>query len=91
MAHKKSGGSAKNGRDSIGKRRGIKKFGGEIVGSGNIIVRQLGTKWIPGLNVGLGKDYTIFSLVDGVVEYSHFWKNGRERTKVNVVPCNCEE
>ncbi len=86
MAHKKSGGSAKNGRDSIGQRRGVKKFGGEIVKAGNIIIRQLGTKWHPGDNVGLGKDYTIFSLVDGTVKYESFRRNGKERTRVHVIP-----
>jgi large subunit ribosomal protein L27 len=69
MAHKKSGGSSSNGRDTIGKRLGIKKFGGEAVIAGNIIVRQRGTKWHPGKNVGLGRDYTIFALTDGHVEF----------------------
>jgi len=86
MAHKKSGGSAKNGRDSAGQRRGIKKYGGEAVLAGNIIVRQIGTRWIPGKNVGLGKDYTIFALVDGVVEYQTFRKNGTDRKRINVLP-----
>jgi large subunit ribosomal protein L27 len=86
MAHKKSGGSAKNGRDSAGQRLGIKKFGGEVVIAGNIIIRQLGTKIHPGLNVGLGKDYTIFALCDGVVEYTTFRKNGTERKRVSVLP-----
>lgn len=86
MAHKKSGGSAKNGRDSAGQRRGIKKYGGEGVIAGNIIVRQIGTKWVPGKNVGLGKDYTIFALVDGVVEYQTFRKNGTQRKRINVLP-----
>ncbi|MCF6311438.1 MAG: 50S ribosomal protein L27 [Verrucomicrobiales bacterium] len=78
MAHKKGQGSIKNGRDSQAKRRGVKKFGSEKVIAGNIIIRQCGTKWQPGLNVGLGKDYTIFSLVDGVVRFD---RNGR---RVNV-------
>ena len=69
MAHKKSGGSSSNGRDTIGKRLGIKKFGGQAVIAGNIIVRQRGTKWHPGKNVGLGRDYTIFALTDGHVEF----------------------
>ena len=86
MAHKKSGGSAKNGRDSAGQRRGIKKYGGEAVLAGNIIVRQIGTRWIPGKNVGLGKDYTIFALVDRVVEYQTFRKNGTDRKRINVLP-----
>ena len=69
MAHKKSGGSSSNGRDTIGKRLGIKKFGGESVVPGNIIVRQRGTKWHPGKNVGLGRDYTIFAVSEGYVEF----------------------
>jgi large subunit ribosomal protein L27 len=69
MAHKKSGGSSRNGRDSAGKRLGVKKFGGEAVIAGNIILRQRGTKFIPAANVGLGRDHTIFALIEGVVEY----------------------
>ncbi|UFX98389.1 50S ribosomal protein L27 [Candidatus Gromoviella agglomerans] len=69
MATKKSGGSSKNGRDSAGRRLGVKKFGGEAVQSGSIIIRQRGTKFKPGKNVGLGKDHTIFSLVSGVVSF----------------------
>ncbi len=69
MAHKKSGGSSSNGRDTIGKRLGIKKFGGEAVLAGNIIVRQRGTKWHPGKNVGMGRDYTIFAMTEGHVEF----------------------
>ena len=83
MAHKKSGGSSKNGRDSQSKRLGVKKFGGEGVLAGNIIVRQRGTKFIPGRNVGLGRDHTIFSLVDGVVE---FGRTKGDRPVVNVAP-----
>lgn len=82
MAHKKSGGSSRNGRDSGGQRLGVKKFGGETVRAGNIIVRQHGTKIHPGLNVGLGKDYTIFALIDGKVSYENFGK--LRKTKVNV-------
>jgi large subunit ribosomal protein L27 len=67
MAHKKAGGSSRNGRDSDGRRLGVKKFGGEKVVSGNILVRQRGTKWHPGQNVGIGKDHTLFALTDGVV------------------------
>lgn len=78
MAHKKGQGSVKNGRDSISKRLGVKKFGGESVVAGNIILRQRGTKFIPGRNVGLGRDYTIWALVDGHVKFD---KNGR---RVNV-------
>ncbi len=69
MAHKKGGGSSRNGRDSAGKRLGIKKFGGEAVISGNIIVRQRGTKFHPGANVGLGKDHTIFATAEGFVKF----------------------
>jgi large subunit ribosomal protein L27 len=68
MAHKKAGGSSRNGRDTEGRRLGIKKFGGESVIAGNIIVRQRGTKWHPGQNVGLGRDHTIFALIDGRVQ-----------------------
>ncbi len=70
MAHKKAGGSAKNGRDSESKRLGVKKFGGEKVVAGNIIIRQRGTKFKPGSGVGLGKDYTIFALQDGFVKFT---------------------
>jgi large subunit ribosomal protein L27 len=70
MAHKKAGGSSRNGRDSAGRRLGVKKFGSEIVVPGNIIVRQRGTKFHPGLNVGMGKDHTLFSLVDGKVVFT---------------------
>ncbi len=78
MAHKKGQGSVKNGRDSQSKRLGVKKFGGQVVIAGNIIIRQRGTKWIPGANVGLGKDYTIFALTDGRVRFD------REGRRVNV-------
>ena len=80
MAHKKGQGSVKNGRDSISKRLGVKKFGSEEVVAGNIIIRQRGTKWQPGRGVGLGRDYTIFALVDGRVMFD---RGGR---RVNVVP-----
>ena len=81
MAHKKAGGSSRNGRDSNPKFLGVKKFGGESVVAGNIIVRQRGTKWIPADNVGLGRDHTIFALVDGNVRF----KKGRNnRTFVSV-------
>ena len=83
MATKKAGGSSKNGRDSAGRRLGIKKYGGEQVIPGNIIARQRGTKWHPGDNVGLGKDHTIFSLVDGIVRFGKK-KNGR--TFISVDP-----
>ena len=83
MAHKKAGGSSRNGRDSQGQRLGVKKYGGEEVRAGNILVRQRGTTFHPGNNVGLGTDYTLFSLVDGVVEF----RTGRRKT-VNVLPLN---
>jgi large subunit ribosomal protein L27 len=70
MAHKKGLGSSKNGRDSQSKRLGVKRFGGEVVKAGNILVRQRGTKFLPGLNTGLGRDYTIFSMIDGKVSFS---------------------
>lgn len=69
MAHKKAGGSSRNGRDSDGRRLGVKKFGDEAVVAGNIIIRQRGTKWHPGANVGMGKDHTLFALVDGRVRF----------------------
>ena len=80
MAHKKAGGSVKNGRDSVSKRLGVKKFGSQSVVAGNIIVRQRGTKFRPGKNVGLGRDYTIFALIDGQVRFD------RAGRRVNVVP-----
>ena len=82
MAHKKAGGSSRNGRDSAGRRLGVKKYGGELVNSGNIIVRQRGTKWFPGDNVGMGKDHTIFATINGKVAF----KKTRVRTFVSVVP-----
>ncbi len=83
MAHKKAGGSSRNGRDSIGRRLGIKKYAGENVLAGNILVRQRGTQWYPGKNVGLGKDHTIFALLDGEVLYT---KGKGNRSIVNIVP-----
>jgi large subunit ribosomal protein L27 len=85
MATKKAGGSSSNGRDSDGRRLGVKKFGGQLVIPGNIIVRQRGTKWKPGANVGIGKDHTIFALVTGRVSFSHKKHNGFERTFVSVI------
>jgi large subunit ribosomal protein L27 len=82
MAHKKAGGSSRNGRDSDGRRLGVKKFGSEAVIAGNIIVRQRGTKWHPGVNVGMGKDHTLFALTDGSVQYR---TRNDGRTYVNVV------
>ncbi|MBI1885806.1 MAG: 50S ribosomal protein L27 [Chloroflexi bacterium] len=84
MAHKKSGGSAKNGRDSQSKRLGVKRYDGEVVRPGTIIVRQRGTRIHPGSNVGLGRDYTIFALVPGRVKFEPFNKYGRK--KVSVYP-----
>jgi large subunit ribosomal protein L27 len=83
MAHKKAGGSSRNGRDSQGQRRGVKVFGGEIVRAGNIIVRQVGTRIHPGKNVGMGRDFTLFAKVDGTVRYDRLDK---ERKRVNVMP-----
>lgn len=83
MAHKKGQGSIKNGRDSNPKYRGVKKFGGEAVRAGNILVRQKGTKFHQGNNVGLGNDFTLFALVDGVVKFE---RKNRERQKVSVYP-----
>ena len=85
MAHKKGGGSSRNGRDSNAQRRGIKKFGGEFVHAGNIIVRQCGTKVHPGENVGLGTDFTIFSLIEGQVKFE---RKGRDKKQVSVYPAN---
>ncbi len=81
MAHKKAGGSSRNGRDSAGRRLGVKKFGGQEAIAGNILVRQRGTKIYPGANVGMGKDYTLFAKIDGVVTYERL---GRSRKKVSV-------
>lgn len=83
MAHKKGQGSSRNGRDSHGQRRGVKKFGGERVVPGNIIVRQLGTKIHPGTGVGMGRDYTLFALVPGVVTFERY---GKDRKKVSIRP-----
>ena len=82
MAHKKGQGTSKNGRDSIGQRRGVKRFGGQAVTAGSIIVRQLGTKFVAGANVGMGRDYTLFALKNGVVEFDKGGKrvNIRELT-----------
>ena len=80
MAHKKGQGSVKNGRDSVSKRLGVKKFGSQVVVAGNIIIRQRGTKFLPGRGVGLGRDYTIFALIDGTVRFD------REGRRVNVDP-----
>jgi len=81
MSHKKAGGSSRNGRDSAGQRRGVKKFGGQKVAAGNILIRQRGTKIHPGNNVGLGRDYSIFAKIDGIVTFERF---GKDRKKVSV-------
>jgi len=83
MAHKKAGGSSRNGRDSAGKRLGVKLFGGERVLAGNIILRQRGTQWHPGDNVGMGRDHTLFALTDGHVAYR---TKSKGRTFVSIVP-----
>ncbi|MFD1254864.1 MULTISPECIES: 50S ribosomal protein L27 [Devosia] len=88
MAHKKAGGSSRNGRDTAGRRLGVKKFGGEAVLAGNIIIRQRGTKWAPGTGVGLGKDHTIFALVDGHVS---FRTRANSKVHVSVVPAEAAE
>ena len=80
MAHKKGQGSVKNGRDSVSKRLGVKKFGSQTVTAGNIIIRQRGTKFLPGRGVGIGRDYTIFAMIDGTVRFD------REGRRVNVDP-----
>jgi large subunit ribosomal protein L27 len=85
MAHKKGGGSSKNGRDSAPKMRGVKRFGGELVSAGNILVRQVGTVIHAGDNVGLGRDHTLFALVDGHVKYE---RKGKTRRKVSVLPAS---
>ncbi|MBX3470857.1 MAG: 50S ribosomal protein L27 [Planctomycetes bacterium] len=86
MAHKKGQGSSRNGRDSNPQKRGVKVFGGQACTAGSIIVRQLGTRFHPGKNVGMGKDFTIFSLVDGRVQFATHRKGGRTYKKVSVEP-----
>jgi len=81
MAHKTGGGSSRNGRDSNSKRLGVKKYGGEVVISGNILVRQRGTKIKPGINVGVGRDHTLFAVANGVVEYARL-PNGQKKVSV---------
>lgn len=83
MAHKKGQGSTRNGRDSQGQRRGVKVYGGEQARAGNILVRQVGTKIHPGSNVGMGRDFTLFALVDGIVKYERF---GKDRRRVSINP-----
>ena len=89
MAHKKAGGSSRNGRDSAGRRLGVKKFGGEAVVPGNILIRQRGTRWWPGKNVGLGKDHTLFALTEGKVAF-HSGRAGRTFVSV-VAPAEAAE
>lgn len=84
MAHKKAGGSSRNGRDSVGRRLGVKKFGGQEVVGGNIIIRQRGTRVYPGANVGIGKDHTLFALAEGRVRF-HDGKLGRKYVSVDVM------
>ncbi|MEW6388139.1 MAG: 50S ribosomal protein L27 [Thermodesulfobacteriota bacterium] len=83
MAHKKAGGSSRNGRDSAGKRRGVKRFAGQLVKAGCILVRQAGTRLHPGNNVGLGRDHTLFAKIDGIVAFEVF---GKDRKRVSVYP-----
>ena len=90
MAHKKAGGSSRNGRDSEGRRLGVKKFGGEFVVAGNIIIRQRGTKVHPGANVGMGKDHTLFALEHGHVTF-HKVRSGRQMVKVVPLPAEAAE
>ncbi|MBO9455476.1 50S ribosomal protein L27 [Paracoccus sp. R12_1] len=87
MAHKKAGGSSRNGRDSAGRRLGVKLYGGQEATAGNIIVRQRGTKWWPGDNVGMGKDHTLFALTDGHVTFK---KGLKGRTFISVIPASLE-
>ena len=85
MAHKKGQGSTQNNRDSAGRRLGVKKFGGEFVKAGNIVVRQRGTKVHPGLNIGMGKDHTLYALVDGIVQFE---RKDKTRKQVSIVPAS---
>jgi large subunit ribosomal protein L27 len=88
MAHKKGQGSSRNGRDSQGQRRGVKVYGGEVAKAGNILVRQVGTRVHPGRNVGLGRDFTLFAKIDGIVQYERF---GKDRRRVSVYPPTASE
>jgi large subunit ribosomal protein L27 len=83
MAHKKGQGSTRNGRDSNAQRRGVKVFGGQVAKAGNILVRQVGTRIHPGKNVGMGRDFTLFALIDGIVTYARL---GKDRRQVHIVP-----
>ncbi|MCK6407309.1 MAG: 50S ribosomal protein L27 [Rhodocyclaceae bacterium] len=88
MAHKKAGGSSRNGRDSQSKRLGVKRYGGQLVPAGNIIVRQRGTEYHPGENVGIGKDHTLFALVEGRVQFAI--KGALRRRTVSIIPATAE-
>ena len=90
MAHKKAGGSSRNGRDSNGQRRGVKRYAGQAVNAGEILVRQCGTHILPGVNVGHGRDHTLFALVTGTVQYQTFRKGGLERHRCVVEPASAE-
>lgn len=85
MAHKKAAGSSRNGRDSHGQRRGVKRYGGQQVLAGNILVRQVGTSVHPGKNVGVGRDWTLFALIDGVVTFEKYTRNRKVKTRVHVL------
>ncbi|AFM23138.1 50S ribosomal protein L27 [Desulfomonile tiedjei] len=87
MAHKKAGGSSRNGRDSPGQRLGVKRFAGQLVRAGNILVRQKGTSIHPGENVGMGRDYTLFAKIDGIVKYE---RKDRDRKRVTILPVSVE-
>ena len=87
MAHKKAGGSSRNGRDSIGKRLGVKRFDGQFVRAGNILVRQRGTRIYPGENVGMGRDFTLFAKIDGILKFEPV---GKDRRKVSVYPVEAQ-
>ncbi|MDD4951956.1 MAG: 50S ribosomal protein L27 [Desulfovibrionaceae bacterium] len=86
MAHKKAAGSSRNGRDSAGQRRGVKRYDGQQVLAGNILVRQLGTKIHPGRNVGVGRDWTLFALSDGAVKFEKFTRKKKTLTRVHIIP-----
>jgi large subunit ribosomal protein L27 len=87
MAHKKAGGSSRNGRDSAGQRLGVKRYGGQVVKAGNILIRQIGSTVHPGKNVGMGRDYTLFALIDGVVQFQRY---GKDRKKVSIIPVSAD-
>lgn len=90
MAHKKGGGSTRNGRDSNGQRRGVKRYAGQTVNAGEVLVRQCGTRILPGDNVGLGRDDTLYAMIAGTVQYQTFRKAGRERHRCLVEPVSAE-